>query len=186
MEFVTLFAAEAAAGKQGLFEALGLNVQQLLINSVAFLILVAILARFVYPTLIKSIENRRSTIEAGLEEAKKSQEASEEAEKRIEALLADARKDADEIVARSHTEAMTMVADAETKAKQRAEQVVADARAQLDAEVTKARAALKKDTLKLVALATEKIVDEKLDATKDAKLIESAISAENRNSKGRA
>lgn len=179
MEFLTLFAAaEAEAGEAGLFQALGLDPKQLLINTVAFLILVGILGRFVYPTLIKSIDSRRETIEAGLEEAKKSQEASEDAEKRIEVLLADARKEADEIVGRSHKEAASMVSEAETKAKHRAEQVVADARAQLDAEVTKARAALKKDTLSLVALATEKIVGEKLDATKDAKLIENAISRE--------
>jgi F-type H+-transporting ATPase subunit b len=179
MDLLTLFAAtEEAASEAGLFQALGLDLKQLVINTIAFLILVAILGRFVYPVLIKSIDSRRQTIEAGLAEAKKSQEASEEAEKKIEALLADARKDADEIIARSHTEAQSMVSEAETKAKQRAEQLVADARAQLDAEVVKARAALKKDTLQLVALATEKVVSEKLDAGKDSKLIEAAIAAE--------
>jgi F-type H+-transporting ATPase subunit b len=179
MELVTLFAATGeAAGEAGLFQALGLDVKQLVINTIAFLILVAILGRFVYPVLIKSVDSRRETIEASLAEAKKSQEASEEAEKKVEALLAEARKEADEIVARSHGEAQAMVADAEAKAKQRAEQLVADAKAQLDAEVVKARAALKKDTLQLVALATEKVVGEKLDAGKDAKLIENAITAE--------
>ena len=44
-----------------------------------------------------------------------------------------------------------------------------------DAEVAKARAALKKDTLQLVALATEKVVGEKLDVSTDAKLVERAI-----------
>ena len=71
-----------------------------------------------------------------------------------------------------------MISDAETKAKQRADRLVADARAQLDADVTKARAALKKDTMKLVSLATEKIIHEKLDDIKDAALVEAAIHQE--------
>lgn len=179
MDVVTLFAAtEAAAGEAGLFQALGLDVKQLIINAIAFLILLAILAKYVYPPLIKSIDSRRETIEASLAEAKKSQEASEEAEKRVEATMAEARKEADEILARSHREAQEMVADAETKAKSRAEKIVADARVQLEAEITKAREGLKKETLTLVALATEKVVGQKVDAKADASLIEHAIAQE--------
>jgi F-type H+-transporting ATPase subunit b len=167
--------AEAAEKSGNILTSLGIDWKLFISQTIAFAILMGILAKFVYPVLIKSIEDRRAAIEAGLEEAKKSQEASEEAEKRIEELLVTARKEADEIVARSHNEAQSMVAEAETKAKQRAERIVADARTQLDAEVNKARAVLKKDTLKLVALATEKVVQEKLDASKDAKLIEQAV-----------
>lgn len=171
-------AAEAEAEKQGLFQALGLDVKQLLINSVAFLILVGVLAKFVFPVLIKSIDERRATIEAGLEEAKKSQEAAEKAEKQVAALLAEARKDADEVIARSQKEAAEMVAQAEDKAKQRAEQIVTDARAQLEVDVAKARTALKKDAMQLVVAATEKIINEKLDAKQDAKLVEAALAKE--------
>lgn len=176
MQFLFAAAEEHATEASGnILTSLGIDWKLFVGQAIAFGILLGILAKFVYPVLIKSIDDRRATIEAGLEEAKKSQEASEEAEKRIEQLLAEARKEADEIVARSHSEAQSMVAEAETKAKQRAERIVADARTQLDAEVNKARAVLKKDTLKLVALATEKVVEEKLDATKDAKLIEQTV-----------
>lgn len=173
--------AEAAAAegeKAGLFEALGLDVTSLIINTLAFLILLAILARFVYPALIKAIDSRREAIEAGLAEAKKSQEAAEDAEKRVGQLLAESRKEADEIVARSQAEAAALVAEAEEKARHRADQIVKDARAQLDADIVKARAALKKDTLQLVALATEKVVGQKLDAAADTKLVESVIAKE--------
>lgn len=163
-----------------MFQALGLDIKQLVINTIAFLILVAILSRYVYPTLIKSIDSRREAIENSLAEAKKSQEAADDAEKRVEALLAEARKEADEILARSNAEAAALVAEGEVQAKKRAEQIVKDARSQLEAEVVKARAVLKKDTLQLVALATEKVVGEKLDATKDAKLIENALAQERR------
>jgi F-type H+-transporting ATPase subunit b len=168
----------AASGN--LLSSLGLDPKLFISQFLAFAILLGILAKFVYPPLIKSIDDRRAKIEAGLKEAQESHKALEEAEDRIEALLADARKEADEIVARSHAEATTMVAEAEVKAKQRGERLIADARNQLDADIAKARAVLKKDTIKLVTLATEKVIHEKLDGAKDAVLVESAIQQEQR------
>lgn len=176
-----LIVASAEAAKEtspGLFEALGLDAKLLVEQTIAFLILVAILAKFVYPALIKAIDARRDQIEAGMKEAKQAEEALATAEEKVSDLLAEARKEADDIIARSHTEASTMVSEAEDRAKARAEQIVADARTQLDNDVRKAREALKSETIKLVALATEKVVNEKLDDKKDATLIRGALNQE--------
>ncbi len=173
-----LFAATETAHEAGganIFEALGLNAQLFITQGLAFLVLVFLLGKFVYPALVKAIDDRRAAIEAGLEEAKESQQALEKAEAKVAGMLADARKEADDIVARSQQEASAMVADAETKAKARADQMIESARAQLEADVAKARAALKKDTIELVALATEKVVREKIDDRKDAALIKDAL-----------
>lgn len=171
----SLIVASASESNPGLLEALGIDGKLLIEQTIAFLILVAILGKFVYPALIKAIDNRRDQIEAGQKEAKEASEALEKAEAKVADMLADARKEADDIIARSHKESGAMVADAEEKAKVRADQIVKDARAQLDTEVSKARQALKKDAIELVALATEKIVKEKLDTKKDASLITEAL-----------
>lgn len=179
MHNLIVASAEAASEHSpGLFEALGLDAKLLVEQTIAFLILVAILAKFVYPALIKSIDQRREQIEAGQKEAKQAEEALVAAEEKVADLLAEARKEADEIIARSHTEASTMVSEAEDKAKARAEQLVADARNQLDADVRKARELLKSEAIGLVAAATEKIVGEKLDEKKDANLIKGALNQE--------
>jgi len=162
----------------GLFQALGINVTLLIEQAIAFLILVALLGKFVYPALMKAVDGRREAIEAGLKEAKESQEAAEKAQAQVGALLEAARKDADDIIARSHQEATLMVADAEEKAKSRAEQIVTDARQQLNNDVRKAREALKRDTVELVALATERVIGEKLDDKKDAALVKRALAEE--------
>ena len=169
-------ATEATAEEsQGLFSALGIDWKLLIEQWVAFLILLFLLAKFVYPALMKAVDNRREQIEAGMKEAKEAEEKLAQAESKVADLLAEARKEADEMLARTQTEANAVVADAEDKAKTRAEQIVADARQQLDTDVRKAREALKKDTVELVALATEKVVGEKLDAQKDGKLITAAL-----------
>lgn len=172
-------AAEAAhtasEASPGLFEALGLNLQLFITQGIAFLILVALLGKFVYPALVKAIDDRRAAIEAGMKEAKESQEALERAEAKVGELLTAARKEADDILARTHQESATLVSDAESKAKQRAEQIVADARQQLEVDIAKAREMLKKDTIELVALATERVVGHKLDASKDAELVKKVL-----------
>ncbi|HSW92561.1 MAG TPA: F0F1 ATP synthase subunit B [Patescibacteria group bacterium] len=165
----------ATTNSPGLFEALGINWKLLVEQAIAFLILVGILGKFVYPALMKSIDDRREQIEAGLKEAKESQEVLEKAETKVAELLEGARKDADEILARTHQEAASVVADAEEKAKTRAEQIVADARQQLSVDIAKAREQLKKDTVELVGLATERIIGEKLDDRKDADLVKKAL-----------
>jgi F-type H+-transporting ATPase subunit b len=167
----SLIVASAEASNPGLLQALGIDGKLLVEQAIAFLILVAILAKFVYPALIKAIDSRRDQIEAGMKEAKEAAEALTKAEAKVADMLADARKEADDIIARTQKESSAMITEAEEKAKIRAEQIVKDARAQLDTDVAKARQALKKDTIELVALATEKVVKEKLDAKKDAGLI---------------
>src|SRR6476620_9196420 len=107
--------AESAEETQGLFQALGIDLKLLIEQGLAFLILVFVLGKFVYPILVKTIEDRRAAIEAGLQEAKQSQEALETAEAKVAELLEAARKDADEVSARSHQEAASMVAEAESK-----------------------------------------------------------------------
>jgi F-type H+-transporting ATPase subunit b len=168
-----IVASEAAS--PGLLQALGIDGKLLIEQAIAFLILVAILAKFVYPALVKAIDARRDQIEAGMKEAKEASEALDKAEAKVADMLAEARKEADEIIARTHKESSNMVAEAEDKAKSRAEQIVKDARAQLDTDVAKARQALKRDTIELVAQATEKIVKEKIDTKKDANLITEAL-----------
>lgn len=167
-----------AAGNPGLFQALGIDWKLLVEQAIAFLVLVAILGKFVYPALIKSIDDRREAIESGLKEAQQSHEALAKAEAKIEQMIQDARKEADTIVTRGHEEAASLAAELETNAKQRAEHIVSEARSQLDADIVKAREMLKKDTAHLVALATEKIIHEKLDERKDAGLIKQALEVE--------
>ncbi|HJQ08705.1 MAG TPA: F0F1 ATP synthase subunit B [Candidatus Saccharimonadales bacterium] len=178
-DFEILAAATAHAEESaGLFQALGIDWKLLVEQSLAFLILVLLLAKFVYPALMRAVDSRREAIEAGLREAKQSQEAAEKAEAQIAGMLESARKEADDILARTHQEAAGVLSEAEEKAKVRAEQIVADARHQLENDVRKAREALKRDTVQLVALATEKVVGEKIDGQKDAGLIKQALAQE--------
>lgn len=173
------FAAETGAhADPGLFGALGIDWRILILQVLAFSVLVWLLGKYVYPPLVRAIDEREKTIAASVAAANEAEVRAEKSQKEIEKLLRDARKEADEILARSHAEATSQVAEAEAKAKTRADQIIKDAHVQLQADVAKARTALKKDTAELVALATEKIIHEKVDTRKDAELIDRALSGE--------
>ncbi|EDK72648.1 ATP synthase F0, B subunit [candidate division TM7 genomosp. GTL1] len=170
-----IVAATESHGSSGLFEALGINWQLLGLQALAFVILVVLLGKFVYPKLIGAIDAREKAIFESLEAAQQAESKAEEVEEKVKKLLTEARKEAADIVAVAKKEAAAEVGAAEAKAKKRAEHIVAEAQEQLGQEVNKARLVLRKETTELVALATEKIVREKVDADRDAKLIEAAL-----------
>ena len=165
----------AKSSSGGLLSALGIDATLLLLQGGAFLVLVLILGKFVYPHLIKAIDDRREAIESAAGSAKKSEQELAKVEEKVAEIIRKARDEANEIVASSHKEAATVLEAAEATAGKRAEQIVAEARTQMENELKAAQDELKKETAKLVVQATEHISREKMDADKDARLISSAL-----------
>lgn len=174
-QILPTLASTEAEKSDTLFGALGIDARLLILQILAFAFLVWILGKFVYPYLIGAIEKRERAIEESVAAANEAEAKAEKTQKEVEKLFADARKESSEIVDTAHKEAVAMVKEAEDKAKQRAEQIVSDARAQLDQDIVKARTALRDETTELVALATEKIIREKVDVKKDKALIDAAV-----------
>jgi F-type H+-transporting ATPase subunit b len=173
----TTFAAEThqTAEPAGGIAALGLNWQAFLFQLITFVIVLVILRQFVYKKLVATLESRRQTVEDSLKHAAETEAKLKQTEQTIAGMLAEARLQADEVVSVSHKEASQLVEAAESKAVQRAEHIVKSAQSQIDVEVTKARQALRAETAQLVASATEKIIKEKIDPAKDARLIAEAL-----------
>jgi len=170
------FAETQSSG--GIFQSLGIDWQMLLFQGVAFLILVWALSKYVYPILIKSVDDRQSKIEAGQKAAVEAEKKAVEAKEEVAKLLAEARNEAKDIVATAKDEANAMVADSEQKAKARAEKIAKDAHDQLARDVIAARKQLHNDTIELVALATEKVVGKTVNSDVDKKVIAAAVKEE--------
>jgi len=177
LQFVA--ATETHAQSSGLFSALGIDWQLLVTQGLAFLILVFLLGKFVYPKIIAAIDAREKAIEDSVAAAGKAEAKAEAAQQEVKKLLAEARQEAGDIVATAKKEAVASIEAAEVKAKKRAEHIATEAQEQLSQEVTKARVALRQETTELVALATEKIIREKLDVARDGKLIQTALKEAN-------
>ncbi len=175
MNFVTQFAETHAAAEADIFTTLGIDWRLLILQIVAFLILVWALGKFVYPWLMKSVDERQDAIEASAKAAEAAEAKAASAQEEIAKLLKEARVEAKDIVTTAKDEAAAMVAGGEEKAKKRAEKIVADAHDQLEKDVIAARKALHNDTIELIALATEKVVGKAVDANIDKKIIAAAV-----------
>lgn len=175
-EILTNFgSAEAAVQEKDFFAALGIDWQLLIIQTVAFLVLLWFLAKFVYPPLTRMLEKRDKAIEAGVKAAGEAEKKAAEAQEETAKLLKKARKDASDIVAIAKDEAVAMAAAADTKAKERTERLIADAHAQVEKDVVAARKALHNETIELVAMATEKVVGKTMSAKIDSDIIASSV-----------
>lgn len=145
------YVAEAAtAANEGIFTALGIDWRLLILQMVAFLVLVALLGKFVYPWLMKSVDERQANIEAAAKAATEAQKSAEANKDAVAELLAEARKEATDIVSTAKLEATEMVSVSEKKAQKVAEQIVADAHDQMGKDIANARKVLYKESLVLV------------------------------------
>lgn len=169
------FAATEHSASGDVFTSLGINGQMLLFQAIAFLVLVFVLSKWVFPILMKAVDDRQEAIEAGQKAAEAAEKKAEEAQDEVAKLLKEARSEAKDIVATAKDEASAMIADSEQKAQSRADKIVRDAHDQLEKDVIAARKALHNDTIELVALATEKVVGKTVSKDVDKKIIAASV-----------
>ena len=170
----TQFAAEATDSSGGL-GAFNINLKDFIFQLITFLIVLAVLRKWVIPKIVETMEKRQDMLEQSLKNAKATEEALTKAEARAEEILARARKEADEALAETKKAASGIITNAETAASERAAIIIKEAEARLNEEREKLRQELRQELAVLVADATEKIIEEKLDAKQDMSLIERAI-----------
>lgn len=166
------FAAEASGN---IFSSLGIDWKMLVLQGIAFIILLVLLSKYVFPPLMKVVDDRQAAIEASTEAAKDAESKAAEAQEEIKGLLKEAREEARDIVTTAKDEANAMIADSESKAKSRSEKIVQDAHEQLEKDVIAARKVLHNDTIDLVAMATEKVVGKTVNGDIDKKIIANAV-----------
>ncbi len=167
--------AAATTAQTGLFGALGIDWRLLLLQAVAFLLLVWFLGRFVYPVLIKAIDDRQRVLESAAEAAAKAEAQAARAETAAAKALQEARRQAEDIVKTARQEALAVQEEAQAKAGRRAEFIIRQANEQLAQNVSEARRRLILETRALLADACEKLVGQRLDSAADRRLIEKAI-----------
>lgn len=167
---VSQFGAESSG-----IGALGVDGKAFIIQLVTFVIAFWVLQRYAFKPILKVMEQRRQTIESGVALGEEMQKKQAQLEKQVDATLAKARVDADGIIADARDAAKVAAADIETKAKARADGLVASAEDRIEQETKRARQKLEKELVGLVSEATEAIIGEKVDAKKDAQLIDRAL-----------
>jgi F-type H+-transporting ATPase subunit b len=156
--------------------ALGFSLSSFLIQLGSFLIVFLILKRWAFKPIIKLLKERSDLINDGIQLGESMNKKKNELEQTIENELSKTRAQVDKIIADTHQQSRAMLIAAEKDATKKAGLIAEDAKQKLARDVNRARDKLKTELVGLVSDATEAIIGEKLDAKKDAKLIDKALS----------
>lgn len=169
------FASAEAGEKSGLLGSLGIDVQLLVLQSVAFLISLFVLSKFVFPVLTNMLEKREKLIEDSVKMARDAEKNAEKSQTEVAKLIKEARKEADEVIAGAKTEASKIIESADKKSHERAERIVAEAEEEINKNITDAKNSLRQETMELVAEATGIVIGKTVDVKIDKQIIKSAI-----------
>jgi F-type H+-transporting ATPase subunit b len=151
---------------------------------IAFIVMILILARWVYPRVLAAAEARQRAVAEQLLAAERSREEAEQRLRDAEAQLREARGQASGILEGANKSAQQLSAEARSRADEDARRISDNARKEIVAERDRALDSVRAEVADLVVAATEKVVGQTLDGERHRRLIDDAI-AEVGNADGR-
>jgi F-type H+-transporting ATPase subunit b len=159
------------AGVAGVIEINGTVVVEL----ITFLIMLAILARYVYPEIVKLAEARQQAIAQQLKEAEQARSEAEQRLTEAASKLEDARKTAQSVIDAATKSGEQLRQELKQKAEEESKRTIETAKKEIEAERERAVQSVRNEVASLVVAATEKVIGETLDDEKHRRLIDKAI-----------
>ncbi|MGA7172189.1 MAG: F0F1 ATP synthase subunit B [Candidatus Dormiibacterota bacterium] len=145
------------------------------VEIVVFLALLYLLARYVFPPIVKALDARKQQIALALAEAEAARREVEEARRQEKTDLADARRQAQEILDKAQKLGEELREELRQKGREEQEAMLTRARAELAQEREQAVSQLRRQVADLVLSATQKILEEELDPKRQRRLIDEAL-----------
>jgi F-type H+-transporting ATPase subunit b len=138
---------------------------------VVFFILATFTMKFVWPPLMKALDERAKKIAEGLAAADKGKEAMAAAEKRVVAELASARDEGQKRVGDAEKRALGIIEDAKKTASEEAARIIAAAKDDAEQQVNRAREELRGEVATLAVKGAEQILKREVNAAAHADLL---------------
>ena len=138
---------------------------------IVFGILLALLWKFAFPSILKSVEERERRIQKQLEDAEK---ANAEAQRLLEEhkkQIAAARHEAQDILAKAKTIAQKERETLLAKAREEYDALLNRARKDIEGETEKAIQALRREAVELSIAAASRVIEANLDTEANRKLV---------------
>ena len=153
------------------FTPFSINTGLIFWTIVVFGILLALLWRFGWPAILKSVEERERRIQQQLEEAERARSEAARLLEEHKRTMAGARAEAQEIVAKAKAVAEKERETLLAKARQEYEQLLGRARKEIDAEKEKAILELRREAVDLSIAAASKLIAANLDTEANRRLV---------------
>ena len=138
---------------------------------VVFFILAGFTMKFVWPPLIKALDERAQRIATGLSAADRGKAELADAEKKAQAILAAARDEGQQRIGDAEKRAASTIDDAKKTAADEAARIIAAAKADAEQQVTRAREELRGQVAALAIKGAEQILKREVNAAAHADLL---------------
>ncbi len=126
---------------------------------VTFGVLLFVLSKFVFPTLLKNIKDRENAINKSVDNAQEIKKRLNDIESEHKLVIEKSRKEADKILMATRKEAEVLKKDLLEKAQKEALIIISEAKMRIEEEKKRAFESIKKDIVELVCESSEKVVE---------------------------
>jgi F-type H+-transporting ATPase subunit b len=140
-------------------------------QAVVFALFIWFTARFVWPPIIRAMDDRRKKIADGLAAAEQGSKSLDDAQHKIAQLDADARTRAQAMIAETERRGQQIVEDARAQAKVEGDRLIANARAEAEQAMQRAKESLRDQVAALAVAGAEQILKKEVNAQVHADLL---------------
>lgn len=141
-------------------------------QAIVFTILIWFSWKFIWPPLLKAIEDRQKRIADGLAAAERGQKELNQASGEAQVIVNEAREKALKIVDQANRRSSEIIEEARATAIAEGQRLVGDARQEVAHEQNRARDSLRKEVAQLAVAGASRLLEREIDATAHADLIE--------------
>jgi F-type H+-transporting ATPase subunit b len=140
---------------------------------IAFAVFVYFCMRYVWPPIVKALDERTSKIAEGLAAAERGQQEQELGQQRALELMKEAKTNASDIVGQAQKRYNDILDEAKRDAQAEAERIQTAAHAEIEQEINRAREELRERMATLAVAAAEKILQKEIDANAHKAIVDS-------------
>lgn len=138
-----------------------------------FFILALFTMKFVWPPIVKALDERAAKIAEGLAAAERGRQSLDLAAKRSAEALREGKGKVAELIAQAEARAQRIIEDAKEQARVEAEKIVAGAQAEIDLEAARVKESLRERVAELAVAGAEKILRREIDMKAHAEMLAS-------------
>lgn len=144
----------------------------LLVQTAVFVILALVTMKFIWPPVIRAIDDRRKKIADGLAAAERGYKELQNANGEAQLIINEAREKALKIVDQANRRSGEILEDARATAMSEGQRLVGDARQEAALEQARARDQLRQDVGRLAVAGASRLLEREVDPQAHADLIE--------------
>jgi F-type H+-transporting ATPase subunit b len=132
-------------------------------QSITFIVFVWFCMKFIWPPIMRALDERSKKIADGLAAAERGKHEQELAEERATEILREAKEQAGEIINRAEKRAGEIVDEAKVDARSEGERLLTAARAEIDQEINRAKEDLRGRVVSIALAGAGKVLEREVD-----------------------